>query len=162
MKKKVKLIMVPSKPEKLELGMFLQKIRNGILINEFATANESSLECQNKMGFEWRAVQSYLVSDDDIDVDELCLFSVKGDLIEAYPDDLLGPDIDWVKKVIASPEQIGQVSINTSGYDFLGAPCVGSIEENLTIEHIKTIIKNDGNCEIKTKLDKNNKVTILL
>jgi|ERR1035437_1205307 hypothetical protein len=86
--------------------------------------------------------QPYLVSEDDIVENVLCIFSVNGKLIEACPEDLLGDAIDWVKKIIATPEQIGWIKY------ILGVE-IKEINQN----QIDSILNNQGNCEIE--IDKN-------
>lgn len=100
------LIMVPFHPEKLEVGMFLQKIRNGILIPQYTVATESSVQIYPKMGFEWVPVEPYLVSDEEGDVDSLYAFYIGDEWTIAMFDELLGAPIKRVELVTKEPKDL--------------------------------------------------------
>lgn len=100
------LIMVPDYPEKLSVGTFLQKKRNGQLLPEFRITDESAVGIYPKMGFEWQPVQPYIVSDDDGTVDDLYAFLIDGRWAIAMFDELLGHPIQRVVKVVREPENI--------------------------------------------------------
>lgn len=97
----------------------------------------------------------YLISkEDEIESDDLCIFSIKGSLIEAYPDEILGPDIIWVAKVIVPPEEIGYFrTYNRIPPLKQGLYAHNNIEstnlDNITENDISLISKNEGICFIE-------------
>src|SRR4051812_12330807 len=76
--------------------------------------------------------QPYLVTDEEIGVNQLCLFVIErkegGEkrYVVGLPDDFLGSPIKEVYKVIAEPDDI-----------------------SLTKRELEEIMSNDGNCEIE-------------
>lgn len=134
MKKEVTLVLVPFYPKKLEAGMLMAYKRKKLEPEKYdynpfyLTQNE--IDVSPNITKTWMSVKPFLICDDDSDVDDLFIFSVNGRLCDAYFDDLLGPGINWVKKVIGTPKEIGI----------------------LPIEQIRTIITNGksfGKCEIE-------------
>lgn len=95
----------------------------------------------------------YLISrEDEITYDDLCIFSIKGSLCEAYPDEILGPDILWVAKVIAPPDEIGYFRtrnrippLKHGVYDNIESTNIDLINS----QDILAIKKNDGVCYLE-------------
>jgi len=96
----------------------------------------------------------FLISKEDkIDSDDLCIFSIGGSLCEAYPDELLGPDILWVAKVIAPPEQIGYFRTQNRIPPLKQGVFDNNIESTnlniITETNISTIKEREGICYIE-------------
>lgn len=80
----------------------------------------------------------YLISlTDEIKSENLCVFSVGGNLVLAYPEDLLGDEIEWVGKVVVWPPNIGLNKLDNFYF-------------NISEETIEAILKvNGGDCFIE-------------
>lgn len=165
MKKLAKLITIPINfnPPCLKIGDLLQKIRCGILLNEFCFATESSLTHQCKMGFDWRPIELLMLSvsrinDNDVGEKVYLDYSIIGHLNDKdngiYT--LLSIEGDWFQLIrVSDGKQL----------DITARKCVRKIvalpeQINLTYaEQIKKIMENAGKCEIEEKLV-DNKVVI--
>jgi hypothetical protein len=134
MKKEVTLVLEPFYPKKLEVGMLMAYKKKKLQPDKHNYSpfylTQDDVDIHIKIQENWIPVKPYLISDDDFESEDLLMFSVNGKLSAAYFDELLGSGINWVKKVVATPEEIGQIST----------------------ELIKKIIKNgesSGKCEIE-------------
>jgi hypothetical protein len=137
MKKDVELVMIPTSEEKesWKIGTLLQYIHPEKTNEGYYTKyNEKHFGVEHK----YREVEPYLICDDgEITLDdELVMFSVKGELLAAGPTDLMGPAIDWVKKIIAIPEQIGWMRMKDSS-------------EEIEPWEMEVIMDNRGKCQIE-------------
>ena len=142
MRKNVKLFLVPYIPGKLEVGILwvydsISRQETVINIIDENDLNNSAVhemfeDIKIKNGIKCGAayVKPYLVSEEQINLDDLCIFVIEIDgdenFVVACPDDLLGDQIKEVFRVVAEPEQIG-----------------------VDVEQLQKIIDNGGECEIE-------------
>lgn len=109
----MELIMVTYNPPKLEMGMYLQKKRNGLLLNEYRMVTEQDIQIYPKMGFEWVPVEPYLVDDSiDGDIDDQFAFLIDGRWTIAMFDEILGAGIERVVPVVKEPNEIDKEWLN--------------------------------------------------
>jgi hypothetical protein len=103
----MELIMVTYNPPKLEMGMYLQKKRNGRLLKEYRTVTEQDIQIYPKMGFEWVPVEPYLI-DESVEggIDDLYAFLIVGRWTIAMFDEILGAGIKRVVPVVKEPNEI--------------------------------------------------------
>lgn len=134
MKKSFKLVFAETKG-KLENGALVLN-PTGVL----STYNKA--EAGDKDAARFKVVEPYLISEDKPGLDDLLMFSIKGRLVEACFDDFLGAQIDWVKKIVATPDQIGYLCV--SGLHLLGTDYI-----DLEVKHMNEIILNGGECKVE-------------
>ena len=104
------LIMVPIPrhllTKGLTLGGFLQKVRNGILLNEYRLVTEQDIQIYPKMGFEWVPVEPYVIVNEQGEIDDLYAFLINDRWSIGDFDSLLGVGIKRVELVKHGPEEI--------------------------------------------------------
>lgn len=100
------LIMVPYRPDRLNYDMFLQKVRNGILLDEYRMVTEQDIEIYPKMGFEWVPVEPYIIDDKEGLIDDEYAFLIGGRWAVGDFDSFLGAGIKKVRLVVRRPEEI--------------------------------------------------------
>ena len=105
--------MVTYNPPKLEMGMYLQKKRNGRLLKEYRTVTEQDIQIYPKMGFEWVPVEPYMVDDSiEGDIDDQYAFLIAGRWTIAMFDEMLGAGIKRVVPVVMEPNEIDKELVN--------------------------------------------------
>lgn len=131
---------MPYIPEKLEVGILWEYdsiFRHETVINVIdendlnnSAVHEMFEDIKGGIKSDVAYIKSYLVSEEQINSDDLCLFVIESDgeetLAVASPGDLLGDQIKEAYRVVAEPEQIG--------VDF---------------EQLQKIMDNGGECEIE-------------
>ena len=123
MKKEVTLVLCPMYPVKFETGTLVAYKKKKLQpeINDYNPfyLTDGMMPIQDDVKKSWMPVEPYLICDVDNDDDseydekELFMFCVNGRLAAGYFDDMLGAGIQWVKKVIAEPEQIGKIDVKS-------------------------------------------------
>jgi hypothetical protein len=148
--KETTLVLVPTYPRKFEPGVLVAYKRKKIQpkkhdYNPFYLTDEMMpIPADTKKN--WIPVEPYLVCDDDFEMEDLLIFSVSGRLCAAYFDELLGAGIDWVKKVVATPEQIGKIDVTAvikNGES--SGKCEIEIKDNkISFTDLNIYIENNG------------------
>jgi hypothetical protein len=140
MKKDVELVMISSDSDEKswKIGTLLQYIHPEKTNEGYYTKYSEKLFGIKK---KYQEVEPYLIVDvEEITLDdELVIFSIKGELITAGPTDLIGPNIDWVKKIIATPEQIGWMRTEESS-------------QEIEPWEMEVIMDNGGKCQIELEI----------
>jgi len=103
---KTETISVKIFPESLNNEIILQRIKNGLLIDEFRFAEDSDFKLWKngtpcKMGYEWQPVKRYLIDNEsDGEIVSEYAFLINGGWAIGSFDDLLGSKIERVSLVL--------------------------------------------------------------
>ena len=152
--RQVKLILVQSNQKKLMVGDIVQH-KTTLEIKEWKDGDVFAIG--NNWKKFWQPLKPYLTSEETILPNDLTLMKINNKWIEAYPDDLMGGDIEDVKKVIATPDKIGYVDMTDDKRGSMISCSYGPI----TFKQIKSILDNEGKCWLAEE-EINNKVVINL
>lgn len=152
--KKVKLVFVKDHPEKLLPGMICYPKRDGEKPTDYYRLTEA-LDLSNKFD-QHQPVLPYLIDEYDnfeSDIDSLFLFDFNNgsDPVPANFDDLIGCEIENVRMIVATPDQIALIEkASHLSYNVDQKKCFDVFDDDRHF-FLNKILSSNGDCYVLCK-----------
>ncbi len=152
--KRVKLVFIKYYPEELKSGMLCYSKLNKSNFTYYYRLSEIN-DLKNELDIH-QPVHPYIIDEYDnfdTDINSLFLFQFnnKSEPVAANFDDLIGHEIEDVKLIVATPDQIAYVEKdNHLSNGIESKKCFDIFDDNRS-EFLDRILNNDGSCYILSK-----------